>query len=310
MKVLLTGREGQLGTALQTSLPEGITLIATGRSELDLGDPAACRRAVGDHRPDWVLNAGAYTAVDRAESEADRAMAINGGAPQAFAEALAETGGRLLQVSTDFVFNGAQGSPYRPDHPLQPLGVYGATKAAGETAALALPGARVLRTSWVYGPVGKNFCLTMLRLHAAKAAAGETLGVVADQVGCPTATHTLAAACWRAIGADLAGAAANIAAGNDPAATEGPRILHWSDAGAASWYDFAVAIGELGVEAGLLERAAVVRPLTTADYPTPAQRPSYSLLDCSSSRLALALDPVHWGAALAEVLEGLRGSQS
>jgi dTDP-4-dehydrorhamnose reductase len=305
MKVLLTGREGQLGTALQTSLPEGITLIATGRSELDLGDPAACRRAVGDHRPDWVLNAGAYTAVDRAESEADRAMAINGGAPQAFAEALAETGGRLLQVSTDFVFNGAQGSPYRPDHPLQPLGVYGATKAAGETAALALPGARVLRTSWVYGPVGKNFCLTMLRLHAAKAAAGETLGVVADQVGCPTATHTLAAACWRSIGADSAGALADTSA-----AIEGPRILHWSDAGAASWYDFAVAIGELGVEAGLLERAAVVRPLTTADYPTPAQRPSYSLLDCSSSRLALALDPVHWGAALAEVLEGLRGSQS
>jgi len=303
--VLLTGREGQLGTALQASLPEGVTLIATGRSKLNLADAAACRQAVLEHRPDWVLNAGAYTAVDRAESEADRAMAINGGAPQAFAEALAETGGRLLQVSTDFVFNGAQGSPYRPDHPLQPLGVYGATKAAGETAAMALPGARVLRTSWVYGPVGKNFCLTMLRLHAAKAAAGETLGVVADQVGCPTATHTLAAACWRSIGADSAGALADTSA-----AIEVPRILHWSDAGAASWYDFAVAIGELGVEAGLLERAAVVRPLTTADYPTPAQRPSYSLLDCSSSRLALALDPVHWGAALAEVLEGLRGSQS
>jgi dTDP-4-dehydrorhamnose reductase len=138
-----------------------------------------------------------------------------------------------------------------------------------------------------------------------KAAAGEPLGVVADQVGCPTATHTLAAACWRSIGADSARSLADTSA-----AIEGPRILHWSDAGAASWYDFAVAIGELGVEAGLLERAAVVRPLTTADYPTPAQRPSYSLLDCSSSRLALALDPVHWSAALAEVLEGLRGSQS
>jgi dTDP-4-dehydrorhamnose reductase len=296
MKVLLTGREGQLGTALQASLPEGVILIATGRSELDLADHAACRQAVRDHRPDWVLNAGAYTAVDRAESEADRAMAINAGAPQAFAEALRDTGGRLLQVSTDFVFNGAQGSPYRPDQALDPLGVYGATKAAGETAALALPGARVLRTSWVYGPVGKNFCLTMLRLHAAKAAAGEPLGVVADQVGCPTATHTLAAACWRAIGTG--------------ADADGPRILHWSDAGAASWYDFAVAIGELGVAAGLLERAAEVRPLSTAAYPTPAQRPSYSLLDCSSSRLALALDPVHWGAALAEVLKGLRGSQS
>jgi dTDP-4-dehydrorhamnose reductase len=288
MKVLLTGREGQLGTALQASLPEGVILIATGRSELDLADHAACRQAVRDHRPDWVLNAGAYTAVDRAESEADRAMAINAGAPQAFAEALRDTGGRLLQVSTDFVFNGAQGSPYRPDQALDPLGVYGATKAAGETAALALPGARVLRTSWVYGPVGKNFCLTMLRLHAMKAAAGEPLGVVADQVGCPTATHTLAAACWRAIGI-----------GTD---ADGPRILHWSDAGAASWYDFAVAIGELGVTAGLLERAAEVSPLTTADYPTPAQRPSYSLLDCTASRQSLAMDPIHWRASLAQVL--------
>jgi len=288
MKVLLTGREGQLGTALQASLPEGVTLIATGRSELDLADHAACRQAVREHRPDWVLNAGAYTAVDRAESEADRAMAINAGAPQAFAEALRDTGGRLLQVSTDFVFNGAQGSPYRPDQALDPLGVYGATKAAGETAALALPGARVLRTSWVYGPVGKNFCLTMLRLHAMKAAAGEPLGVVADQVGCPTATHTLAAACWRAIGI-----------GTD---ADGPRTLHWSDAGASSWYDFAVAIGELGVAAGLLERAAEVRPLTTADYPTPAQRPSYSLLDCTASRQSLAMDPIHWRASLAQVL--------
>jgi dTDP-4-dehydrorhamnose reductase len=288
MKVLLTGREGQLGTALQASLPEGVILIATGRSELDLADHAACRQAVRDHRPDWVLNAGAYTAVDRAESEADRAMAINAGAPQAFAEALRDTGGRLLQVSTDFVFNGAQGSPYRPDQALDPLGVYGATKAAGETAALALPGARVLRTSWVYGPVGKNFCLTMLRLHAMKAAAGEPLGVVADQVGCPTATHTLAAACWRAIGIETD--------------ADGPRTLHWSDAGASSWYDFAVAIGELGVAAGLLERAAEVRPLTTADYPTPAQRPSYSLLDCTASRQSLAMDPIHWRASLAQVL--------
>jgi dTDP-4-dehydrorhamnose reductase len=305
MKVLLTGREGQLGQALVQSVPQGVELIATGRRELDLSDGSACGAAVAAIRPDWVLNAGAYTAVDRAESEPELAAAVNAGAPGAFARALADTGGRLLQVSTDFVFNGAQGSPYRPDQALNPLGVYGATKAAGETAALALPGARVLRTSWVYGPVGKNFCLTMLRLHAAKAAAVEPLGVVADQVGCPTATHTLAAACWRSIGADSAGASANTTTDNQE-----QRILHFSDAGAASWYDFAVSIGELGVAAGLLQRAAVVRPLSTADYPTPAQRPSYSLLDCSSSRLALALDPVHWGAALAEVLEGLRGSQS
>ena len=285
MKVLLTGAAGQLGQALIASSPAEVELIACSRAELDLANPEACRAAVQAHRPDWVLNAGAYTAVDKAESEPELAQAVNAGAPGAFAEALAETGGRLLQVSTDFVFNGAQGSPYRPEQPLDSLGVYGATKAAGETAALKLLGARVLRTSWVYGPVGKNFCLTMLRLHALKAAAGEALGVVADQVGCPTATHTLAEACWRAI------------------SVEGPQILHWSDAGAASWYDFAVAIGELGVELGLLQQAAAVRPLTTADYPTPAQRPSYSLLECSSSRVALELEPLHWRAALAQVLD-------
>jgi dTDP-4-dehydrorhamnose reductase len=285
MKVLLTGAAGQLGQALIASTPPGVELVACSRAELDLANREACRAAVQAQRPDWVLNAGAYTAVDKAESEPELAQVVNAGAPGAFSETLAETGGRLLQVSTDFVFNGKQGRPYGPDHELDPLGVYGATKAAGEAAALALPGARVLRTSWVYGPVGKNFCLTMLRLHALKAAAGEALGVVADQVGCPTATHTLAEACWRAI------------------SVEGPQILHWSDAGAASWYDFAVAIGELGVQLGLLQQAAAVRPLTTADYPTPAQRPSYSLLECSSSRVALGLEPLHWRAALAQVLD-------
>ena len=120
---------------------------------------------------------------------------------------------------------------------------------------------------------------------------GETLGVVADQVGCPTATHTLAQACWRAIGV-----------GADP---DGPRMLHWSDAGAASWYDFAVAIGELGVATGLLRHSAAVLPLTTADYPTPAKRPPYSLLDCGETRRSLTLQPIHWRHALLEVLQGI-----
>ena len=304
MKVLLTGAAGQLGQALLASQPPELELIATSRSggpgllALDLADADACRAAVQQHRPDWVLNAGAYTAVDRAEQEPALAQAVNAGAPEAFAEALAAldrrdgAGGRLLQVSTDFVFNGEQGWPYGPEQPVDPLGVYGASKAAGEAAALALPGARVLRTSWVYGPVGRNFCRTMLRLHRERGASGQPLRVVADQVGCPTSTLTLAAACWRAIGV-----------GADPAAAApNPRILQWSDAGVASWYDFAVAIGELGVQAGLLERAARVKPLTTADYPTLAQRPSYSLLDCTASRLALGLEPLHWREGLAEVL--------
>ena len=287
-KVLLTGRDGQLGQELVITAPAGVQLIITGRAELDLADAAACAAAVRDHRPDWVLNAGAYTAVDRAESEPELAHAVNAGAPGAFAAALAETGGRLLQVSTDFVFQGDQGHPYAPNQPMRPLGVYGASKAAGEEAVQsALPADRfcILRTSWVYGPVGRNFCLTMLRLHAAKAAAGEPLAVVADQVGCPTATPGLAAACWAALDRGVSG------------------WHHWSDAGAASWYDFAVAIGELGVARGLLATPAEVRPIATSDYPTPAQRPSYSLLDCRASREALGLPPQHWRAALAGVIQ-------
>ncbi|MEB3322536.1 MAG: dTDP-4-dehydrorhamnose reductase [Synechococcaceae cyanobacterium] len=287
LRVLLTGREGQLGRALVEQRPAGVELIATGRSELDLADADACRAAVRSHGPDWVLHAGAYTAVDRAESEPEQARAVNAGAPAALAGALRESGGRMLQISTDFVFDGRQGHPYAPGQPVSPLGVYGATKAEGEERVLEALGSEracVLRTSWVYGPVGRNFCLTMLRLHGRNGPTGEPLGVVADQVGCPTATHTLAAACWRAILGEAGG------------------VLHWSDAGAASWYDFAVAIGELAVAAGLLQRAAPVRPLTTADYPTPARRPSYSLLECSASRARLGLEPDHWRTALARVL--------
>jgi len=308
MKVLLTGAAGQLGHALRQQVPTGVALIATSRSgsaadgdgliALDLADAEACRAAVHQHRPDWVLNGGAYTAVDKAENEPELAHAVNAGAPRAFAEALRETGGRLLQVSTDFVFNGAQGSPYRPEQPRDPLGVYGSSKAAGEDAAEQLLGSNgrgvILRTSWVMGPVGRNFALTMLRLHRERGASGQPLAVVADQVGCPTSTHTLAQACWRVIERS-AGLSA------DSSSALGP-ILHWSDAGAASWYDVAVAVGELAEDLGLLERAAVVNPITTVDYPTPAQRPSYSLLDCTDTRRALALEPTHWCTALRQLL--------
>ena len=302
MKVLLTGAAGQLGQALRQQAPAGIDLIATSRGggeglvALDLADAEACRAAVLELKPDWVLNGGAYTAVDKAESEPELALAVNGGAPRAFAEALLQTGGRLLQVSTDFVFNGQQGSPYRPEQARDPLGAYGRTKAAGEEAVEAVLASSgrgvILRTSWVMGPVGKNFALTMLRLHRERGASGQTLGVVEDQVGCPTSTHTLATACWRVI------AATDTTAGL-------PAVLHWSDAGAASWYDVAVAVGELAQELGLLQQPAPVNPLTTAEYPLPAQRPSYSLLDCSSSRKALQLAPTPWRQALRQLLEAV-----
>ena len=300
MKVMLTGAAGQLGCALLVSQPrqlggEPLELIATSRSgghgsvALDLADAEACRAAVDEHQPDWVINAGAFTAVDGAEAEPHRARAVNALGPQALAQAVARGKGRLLQLSTDFVFNGMQGSPYRPEQPPDPLGVYGATKAEGEHVVLEALGperSSILRTGWVYGPHGHNFLLTMLRLQRQRSASGEPLRVVADQVGCPTSTAGLAQACWQAL-------------------VQPRPILHWSDAGAASWYDFAMAIADLGVELGVLDRVVPVEPITTADYPTPAQRPAYSLLDCSASRRALGLPAQHWRQALQAVLAGM-----
>ena len=299
MKVLLTGAAGQLGKALIASCPEEVELISSSRNggpgleALDLAAASACREAVEKHRPEWVVNAGAYTAVDKAESEPELALAVNALAPAAFAKALQEQGGRLLQVSTDFVFNGRQGSPYLVDQSRDPLGVYGSTKAKGEEAVEAVFGnsgeGLILRTSWVIGPEGKNFALTMLRLHRER----EELGVVADQVGCPSSTLNLAIACWRAV---------QLGAKNKQHL---PPVLHWSDVGAASWFDVSVAVGELGLELGLLKRAAHVFPIQTSDYPTPAKRPSYSLLESNNTRSILGLDGQHWRQALRAVLEAI-----
>jgi dTDP-4-dehydrorhamnose reductase len=287
IKVMLTGKDGQLGRALLEKIPAGIEVVALGRQDLDLSNKESCHNAVLEYRPDWVLNAGAYTAVDRAESEPDLAMAVNAVAPEAFAQALGEVGGRLLQVSTDFVFNGTQAHPYHPDQPVDPISVYGATKAEGERLVQkALPATSycILRTSWVYGPVGNNFCLTMLRLHRLKSAQNETLNVVADQIGCPTSAWNLACACWSAINHGTSG------------------IHHFCDAGAASWYDFAIAIGDAGVAAGIIDQSAKVLPITSSEYPTPAKRPGYSLLDCTATRIALELEANHWQKELSKVI--------
>jgi len=288
IKILLTGKDGQLGKALADKIPANFNIIALGRQQLDLSNEEACRQAVMEHRPDWVLNAGAYTAVDKAESEPELAMAVNAGAPRAFSQALSEIGGRLLQVSTDFVFNGSQGHPYHCDQPVDPINVYGATKAEGERLVqetLATTKYCILRTSWVYGPVGNNFCVTMLRLHRQKSAQNETLRVVADQIGCPTSTLNLAKACWSVINHEASG------------------IHHFCDAGAASWYDFAIAIGDAGVAAGIINQSAKVVPITTSEYPTPAKRPGYSLLDCTTTKKALELDTNQWSKELSVVME-------
>lgn len=279
MKILVTGAAGQLGRALLASAPAGHEVVGATRDSFDLADPAAVRAALHEIAPDLVINAAAHVEVDRAESEEDLAHAVNAGAVAAIAGALADSGARLVQVSTDFVFDGASSRAYRPGDLRSPLSAYGRTKAAGEDAAGS--GAIVVRTAWVHGAGGANFVNTMLRLMATR----DEVRVVADQIGTPTWTGDLARAIWGL------------------AALGRPGAWHWTDAGVASWYDFAVAIQEEAHAIGLLDREIPVVPIPTSAYPTPAPRPAFSLLDSAETRAALGWEPVHWRTNLRLMLK-------
>lgn len=283
----MLGAGGQVGRAVVRAAPPGREVTSRTRAELDIADAAAVERTLKEARPDWVVNAGAYTAVDRAEDEPDRAAAINDTAVGAIAQAAARAGSRVLHLSTDFVFDGGSSRAYRPHDAPRPLSVYGATKRAGEVRLLESACAGiVLRTAWVHASAGHNFVLTMLRLMRER----EQVRVVGDQIGAPTWATGLARAIWGLM-------EMNAAAG----------IHHWTDLGAASWYDFAVAIQEEALARGLLARAADIVPIATADYPTRARRPAFSLLDSTATRaLPLGAPAVHWRVNLRMMLDELR----
>lgn len=290
MKVLVTGAAGQVGSALLRGAPPQVELRACTHAQLDIADAAAVRAVVAQFAPDLIFNAAAYTAVDRAEAEPALAAAINAAGPRHLAEAAAALPGcRLVHLSTDYVFDGRSARPYRPEDPTGPLGVYGNTKLDGERAVLAVLGSRclILRTAWVYAATGRNFLLTMLRLMRERG----TVRVVADQIGTPSAAGPVAELLWR-----LAQVPAERASG----------VLHWTDAGVASWYDFAVAIAEEGVAAGLLPPGVEVTPITTREYPTPATRPSFSLLEGRHTWEVASLRPRHWRVRLRETLRQVR----
>ena len=281
MKALVTGAGGQLATELAARAPEGWDVEALARRDLDIRDATAVDDAVAFSSPDLILNAAAYVAVDKAESDPDTAYAVNRDGPANLARAAAQVGSRIAHVSTDFVFDGQKSRAYTPDDATNPLGVYGASKLAGEAAVRAeAPAALILRTAWVYGPHGNNFMKTMLRLMAER---GE-VRVVADQIGTPTAATGLADTLWALA---LAGARG---------------VHHHTDAGVASWYDFAEAIGEEGHAAGLLAAVPRVIPISTQAFPTPARRPAFSVLDKSSTWSLLDRRPAHWRGVLRGVL--------
>ncbi len=286
MKALIVGAGGQLAIELERTAPPEVSLKSLGIEDLDIADAAATRAAVERLKPDLILNAAAYTAVDRAETEVDLAYAANRDGPANLAAAAVAAGAKLVHVSTDFVFGGEAGRPYPPDAATEPLGVYGASKRDGEIAVMtAAPGAIIVRTAWVYSAGGANFVKTMLRLMESR----DEVRVVADQIGTPTWAADLARAIWGLVAADAAG------------------LFHFTNAGVASWYDFAQAIAEEATEAGLLKRKVAVVPIRTVDYPTPARRPAYSVLDCSATWAVLGGPAPHWRIALREVIATLAG---
>jgi dTDP-4-dehydrorhamnose reductase len=288
-RALITGAGGQLGLALQERPPDGWYVTGCGTEELDVTDADRVRAVLERERPTVVIHTAAYTDVDAAESAAERAEAVNARGTAHVAEAARAVGARLLHISTDFVFDGASGRPYTPTDAPHPLGIYGRTKLAAEREAVRILGDRALivRTAWVYSRHRQNFALTMLRLMRER----DQIGVVSDQVGTPTWAGSLAEAIWTAA-----------------ARPELSGVLHWTDAGVASWYDFAMAIQEEAFALGLLERAVPVRPLRTEEYPTPARRPSYSVLDKSATWAALGAPVRHWRESLRLMLRELARS--
>ena len=292
MKILLIGGTGQVGRELRRSLPAlGDVIVATRDGEgadaiADFDDQKSIVALIDILAPDIVVNAAAYTAVDKAETDSEAAFRVNAEAPAAIARACAARGALLVHYSTDYVFDGQAGRPYREDDATAPLGVYGASKLAGELA-ISASGARhaILRTAWVYAAHGKNFLLTMLRLAGER----DELGVVADQFGAPTPAAFIADATTALIGHGVTQSG----------------TWHLTTRGETSWHGFASAIIEEAHELGLLQRMPRVLPITTADYPTPARRPAYSVLDTTRLQQDFGIAPPDWRDGLKQTLREL-----
>lgn len=292
MKILLTGATGQLGLNLITTKPSYVKLICPNKSELNLENSIQCFDVVSKYKPDWVINCGAYTNVDGAEKEIDKAFLINRDAPRSLAKAIKTFGGQILHISTDFVFNGRHNKPYKIEDKIDPINVYGLSKAEGEANIeeylKETNQSLILRTSWLMGPRGNNFASKMLQLHKQK----EVIKVVNDQFGSPTSTISLSMAIWLLI--EKYSIKSNL--------LNLPSILHWSDLGIASWFDIAISVGEIADNLEILNKPAKVIPIASDEYITNAKRPKNSVLDSSLCRNIINLKGNHWRKMLERVI--------
>ena len=289
--ILVTGAKGQLGTELQhlSSLYPGFAFTFISRQELDLGDSTAIKNWFKDKRFDFIINCAAYTAVDKAQVEPDLARAINNSAVETLACIAKKQNSAMLHISTDYVFNGKHYMPYVETDLADPQGIYGQTKREGELAMLAINPAKsiIIRTSWVYSRFGNNFVKTMLRLGNER----QELGVIYDQVGTPTSASDLALTLLAIIQHHKLGYLTTT------------EIYHFSNEGVCSWYDFAKVIFEFSA------MTCHVKPIETKDYPTPATRPPYSLLNKAKIKTTFDLTIPHWKDSLLDCLQSLTGSE-
>jgi dTDP-4-dehydrorhamnose reductase len=287
MKIIVVGKSGQLAWELSNLSSAKHEIVCLGRNDINLTEPSYIVETLKKHKAEAVINASAYTAVDMAECDADKAYELNAKAVGNLAKGCKVLSVSFVHISTDFVFHGDKGSPYLPHDKINPLGVYGASKAKGEELITECypENSAIIRTSWVYSTHGNNFVKTMLNLMKCKA----ELGIISDQIGTPTYAKGLAEACISGIENNLIG------------------FHHYTDTGVASWFDFAVTIQSIGLELGLLDKKIQINPILTSQYPTPATRPSYSVLDKTSLNDALPeLSLIHWQTQLYVMMEALK----
>ena len=297
MKILITGAEGQLGKSLALSYPSKIkddelTIIRANREVLDLSKESSCKNIIEKIKPDWVLNCGAYTAVDQAEREKNLAFKVNGNGPYYLAKFLKENGGKLIHISSDFVFDGKNNKPYEIDHPLNPINVYGKSKAYGEKLLMSdqnLDNFVIIRTSWVLSNTGNNFFLTMLKLISDR----RLINVVNDQIGCITLVSNLSKVCWELI---------KLHSNN----VEIPKIIHFSDSGICSWFDVARAIKEFALEKKILVNEPKIIPVSSDFFDLPAKRPNFSLLNSQKTYELINFTPAHWRKSIEILIKSLK----
>jgi dTDP-4-dehydrorhamnose reductase len=291
VKIIVIGKSGQLATELFELSNNSNEIICLGRNEINIEDKASIQKVLLNLQPDVVINAAAYTAVDLAEKEADIAKQTNGYSVGNLAEVCKIHSIYLIHISTDFVFDGTKSTPYLTEEKTSPINVYGESKALGEELIIKIlpKNSCIIRTSWVYSTHGNNFVKTMLSLMENK----PELGIISDQIGTPTYAKALAEACLHAAIERIIG------------------IYHWTDQGVASWYDFAVAIQELALEKGIIENNIPIKAISTSDYPTPAKRPNYSVLDKSKNANIFPTDIIkHWRKQLNCMLDNLKNRET